>query len=77
MLNEDEFSLIKQQITQNSETNDPSEIRSLKDLIDRVSGKYIPPIEHEIDSGLADPVVFPFLAIVGQYEMKLGTYKWN
>lgn len=49
-----------------------SEIKSLKDLIDRVSGKNIPPFEHEIDSGLADPIAFPFLAIVGQYEMKLA-----
>ncbi len=51
---------------------DNSDIRSLKDLIDRVSGKNIAPIEHEIDSGLADPIAFPFLAIVGQYEMKLA-----
>ena len=53
-------------------SSEAAEIRSLKDLIDRVSGKDIPPFEHEIDSGLADPIAFPFLAIVGQYEMKLA-----
>lgn len=50
----------------------PPEFRSLKDLIDRVSGKHVQPMDHEEDSGLASPVHFPFLAIVGQYEMKLA-----
>ena len=55
-----------------SQSDSPTEIRSLKDLIDRVSGKNIPPVDIEKDSGLAEPVSYPFLAIVGQMEMKLA-----
>lgn len=45
--------------------------RSLRELVDYVSGKSIPAMPQE-DSGLADAMPFPFLAIVGQREMKLA-----
>ena len=45
--------------------------RSLKQLLDHVSGKDLPPIRFE-DSGKAEILPFPFLAIVGQWEMKLA-----
>jgi magnesium chelatase subunit I len=47
-------------------------VRSLRDLIERVSGHAITSVESEGDAGLADVVPFPFLAIVGQTEMKLA-----
>ncbi len=50
----------------------PPEFRSLQDLIDKVSGKHVHPMDHDEDSGLAQPIHYPFLAIVGQYEMKLA-----
>ncbi len=45
--------------------------RSLRELVDYVSGKSLPPVT-EGDAGLAEPLPFPFLAIVGQTEMKLA-----
>ncbi len=45
--------------------------RSLRELIDYVSGKSLPPPDMG-DAGLAEPLPFPFLAIVGQREMKLA-----
>ena len=47
-------------------------IRSLQELIDRVSGRTIERSQPQEDSGLADVVPFPFLAVVGQAEMKLA-----
>lgn len=44
---------------------------SLKDLLDYVSGKTIPASVPE-DAGLLEALPFPFLAIVGQREMKLA-----
>jgi magnesium chelatase subunit I len=44
---------------------------SLRDLVDYVTGKSIPVLPRE-DSGLAEALPFPFLAIVGQKEMKLA-----
>ena len=49
----------------------PSGIRSIRDLIDRVTGRTLSEIA-EGDAGLAEQWPFPFLAIVGQKEMKLG-----
>lgn len=49
-----------------------SEIKSLKELIDIVSGKNVTQYDFQHDSGLAEPLFFPFLAIVGQFEMKLA-----
>ncbi|KAF0107135.1 MAG: magnesium chelatase subunit I [Anaerolineaceae bacterium] len=45
--------------------------RSLKELVDFVSGRTVAPAPAE-ESGLAEPLPFPFLAIVGQQEMKLA-----
>jgi magnesium chelatase subunit I len=45
--------------------------RSLQELLDHVSGKALPPLEVE-ESGRAEALPFPFLAIVGQNEMKLA-----
>jgi magnesium chelatase subunit I len=45
--------------------------RSLRELVDHVSGKAIPPAPAE-EARLAEPLPFPFLAIVGQQEMKLA-----
>ena len=49
-----------------------SEIKSLKELIDIVSGKNVTQYDFQYDTGLAEPLFFPFLAIVGQFEMKLA-----
>jgi magnesium chelatase subunit I len=45
--------------------------RSLKELLDYVSGRTLPAAIPE-EAVLADPFPFPFLAIVGQKEMKLA-----
>lgn len=46
--------------------------RSLRELIDRVSGRgFLSTYEAE-DAGLAEVLPFPFLALVGQREMKLA-----
>jgi len=45
--------------------------RSLQELVDFVSGKSLLQLPQE-DAGLAEPLPFPFLAIVGQREMKLA-----
>ena len=50
----------------------PTGIRSLRDLIDQVTGRNLPDLGQEGDSGLAELWPFPFLALVGQTEMKLG-----
>jgi magnesium chelatase subunit I len=47
-------------------------IRSLQDLIDRVSGRTLDHTQPQEDSGIVDLVPFPFLAMVGQAEMKLA-----
>ncbi|MDP2977081.1 MAG: hypothetical protein Q8N45_12825, partial [Anaerolineales bacterium] len=45
--------------------------RNLRELVDYVSGKDLPPVTAE-EAGLAEALPFPFLAIVGQREMKLA-----
>lgn len=45
--------------------------RSLRELLDHVTGKDLAPAPAE-DSGLLESLPFPFLAIVGQQEMKLA-----
>jgi magnesium chelatase subunit I len=45
--------------------------RSLRELVDHVSGKTLPPLVPE-DGRITDPLPFPFLGIVGQQEMKLA-----
>jgi len=44
--------------------------RSLKDLLDHVSGKKWGETQSQPDSGLVEVLPFPFLAMVGQVEMK-------
>jgi len=46
-------------------------IRSLRELIDYVAGKSLPPLPPD-DGRVTEPTPFPFLAIVGQTEMKLA-----
>jgi len=47
--------------------------RSLKELLDFASGKELSKSTENLgDSGIAEPLPFPFLAIVGQGEMKLA-----
>jgi magnesium chelatase subunit I len=50
----------------------PSGVRSLRELIERVSGKGFNFPQAEADSGVAEILPFPFLAMVGQQEMKLS-----
>lgn len=49
------------------------QFRSLKELLDFASGKeIIKSLEQMGDAGIAEPLPFPFLALVGQNEMKLA-----
>ncbi len=50
----------------------PPPPRSLRELIDRVTGRHMDEIQPRESSGIADIQPFPFLAIVGQKEMKLA-----
>jgi magnesium chelatase subunit I len=50
----------------------PSSIRSIRDLIDKVTGRNLDDFNAEGDIGLAEHWPFPFLALVGQSDMKLG-----
>lgn len=45
--------------------------RSLRELVEYVSGKSPTDLSQE-DSGMAEPLPYPFLAIIGQQEMKLA-----
>ena len=47
-------------------------IRSLKDLIDSVTGKDLWKLSDVADAGIAEILPFPFLALVGQQELKLA-----
>ncbi len=47
-------------------------VNSLRELIDRVSGRGFHPAQATSDSGVAEVLPFPFLALVGQREMKLA-----
>jgi len=46
-------------------------IRSLRELVDQVAGKSLPPLTPE-EGRVTESVPFPYLAIVGQQEMKLA-----
>jgi magnesium chelatase subunit I len=50
----------------------PPSVRSLKELLERVSGRGAKLSQPEQDAGLAEALPFPFLALVGQKEMKLA-----
>lgn len=47
-------------------------VNSLRELVDRVSGRGFQTAQATSDSGVADNLPFPFLAMVGQREMKLA-----
>jgi magnesium chelatase subunit I len=47
-------------------------VRSLRELINRVSGRDFKPTQSEPDAGISEVLPFPFLALVGQAEMKLA-----
>src|SRR5512139_3556270 len=57
-------------ITSQPETVPP--VRSLRELIDRVTGRGFAPPQTVEPAGLAESLPFPFLALVGQREMKLA-----
>jgi magnesium chelatase subunit I len=63
------------QLTSNGSPQ-PEEIRggprSLRELIDRVSGRGFQAHFPAEDAGILEPMPFPFLALVGQQEMKLA-----
>jgi magnesium chelatase subunit I len=52
--------------------SDQPQIRSLQELVDLVSGRSMAADLAQEDSGLAEIMPFPFLALVGQSEMKLA-----
>jgi magnesium chelatase subunit I len=63
-------------LTQSEEQVEPKErvahsFRNLRELVDHVAGKSLPPLTPE-EGILTEPLPFPFLAIVGQQEMKLA-----
>ena len=66
--------MIEEQSEYEGESTDSAEIvskyRSLKSLIEHVSGKSLGESQSQQDSGLVEALPFPFLAIVGQVEMK-------
>jgi len=45
---------------------------SLKELIDRVTGRHLARLTPQEDAGIAEVLPFPFFALVGQREMKLA-----
>lgn len=64
------------EVTQAQEKSEPKErvahsFRNLRELVDYVAGKSLPPLAPE-EGRLTEAVPFPFLAIVGQQEMKLA-----
>jgi magnesium chelatase subunit I len=64
------------ELTQSEERSEPKErvahaFRNLRELVDYVAGKSLPPPTSE-EGILTEPLPFPFLAIVGQQEMKLA-----
>lgn len=48
------------------------QVSSLRELLDRVTGKDLIQHQPSEESGIAEVLPFPFLALVGQYEMKLA-----
>jgi magnesium chelatase subunit I len=64
------------ELTSSEETSEPKErvahaFRNLRELVDYVAGKSLPPLTPE-EGIVTEPMPFPFLAIVGQQEMKLA-----
>ena len=68
--------MIEPEPTPSEEKSEPKErvahaFRNLRELVDYVSGKTLPSLPPE-EGVLSEPLPFPFLAIVGQQEMKLA-----
>jgi len=64
------------ELTQPEEKSEPKErvahsFRNLRELVDYVAGKSLPPLTPE-EGRVTEALPFPFLAIVGQQEMKLA-----
>lgn len=64
------------ELTQPEPQSEPKErvahsFKNLRELIDHVSGRTLPPLSPN-DGRVTEPTPFPFLAIVGQQEMKLA-----
>lgn len=57
---------------QSDNAYDVTSVRSLRELLDRVTGRGLPSPQPAEESGIADVLPFPFLALVGQREMKLA-----
>ena len=58
--------------TQPGPVPQPVGVRSLRELIEHVAGRGLGPLGDLGDAGVAETLPFPFLAIVGQLEMKLA-----
>ena len=56
----------------NAQEDQPSQVRSLRELIERVTGRDRSAPLPEEDAGLIAHTPYPFLALVGQIEMKLA-----
>lgn len=54
------------------EVNTKPPVSSLRELLDRVTGRDFQQSKSSEESGIAEVLPFPFLALVGQYEMKLA-----
>jgi len=61
-----------QSIPEGENSGSPPRVRSLKELIEVVTGRGTQSSTDGGDSGIAEPLPFPFLAVVGQVEMKLA-----
>jgi len=59
-------------IDQTPQEESAPQVRSLRELIDRVTGRSLQTPQIQEDAGLAEVIPFPFLAIVGQPDMKLA-----
>lgn len=58
-------------LTQTETTEPANPFRNLRELVDYVAGKSLPPLSAE-EGRLTEALPFPFLGIVGQHEMKLA-----
>ncbi|HET6596877.1 MAG TPA: ATP-binding protein [Anaerolineales bacterium] len=68
--------MTESELTRTEERSEPKErvahaFRNLRELVEYVGGKSLPPLTAE-EGIVTEPLPFPFLAIVGQQEMKLA-----
>jgi magnesium chelatase subunit I len=54
------------------ETSLPRTVNSLRELMDLVTGRSFQADLPQEDAGIAEHLPYPFLGLVGQYEMKLA-----